>query len=199
MIPPVDPQSSAQLLAVHLVKPSLASLPGYVDALERGWSPDNIRGKAAADEHLDKIRCNASGFVEGLYDPEGRGAAIKIPDGSIVPRIPGYVRWVWDGEFCGSIGIRWQPGTAELPPHVLGHIGYAIVPWKENRGLATKALSLLLVEARPLGLPYVDLTTTPDNLASQRVIVANGGQLMERFEKPAAYGGGATLRYRITL
>jgi hypothetical protein len=25
-------------------------LSGYIDALQRGWSPNNLRGKAAADE-----------------------------------------------------------------------------------------------------------------------------------------------------
>jgi predicted acetyltransferase len=42
---------------------------------------------------------------------------------------------MWDGEFCGSIGLRWLPGTEELPPHCLGHIGYAVVPWKRRLGL----------------------------------------------------------------
>ena len=26
-----------------------------------------------------------------------------MPDGSFVPRLPGYRRWLWDGKFCGSI------------------------------------------------------------------------------------------------
>ena len=46
---------------------------------------------------------------------------------------------------------------------------------------------------------FVELTTEPENLASQRVIERNGGQLVERFEKAPAYGGGTSLRYRITL
>jgi len=41
---------------------------------------------------------------------------------------------MWDDEFAGSIGFRWQPGTSALPPHCLGHIGYAVVPWKQGRG-----------------------------------------------------------------
>ena len=31
-----------------LVWPAAGYLPGYVDALERGWSPDNVRGAEAA-------------------------------------------------------------------------------------------------------------------------------------------------------
>ncbi len=48
-------------------------------------------------------------------------------------------------------------------------------------------------------LPFVELTTDPDNVASQKVIVANGGVLVERFRKPQAFGGREGLRYRIAL
>lgn len=184
---------------MRLVQPSIAHLQGYIAALRAGWSPDNIRGQAAADEHLAKIKEDASAFVEGLHDPEGKGAPINMPDGSTVPRLPGYVRWIWDGDFCGTIGLRWVPGTEDLPPYCLGHIGYAVVPWKQGRGLATKALRQILPDARAIGLAYVEITTTPDNLASQYVVLANGGRLIEQFQKPDYYGGGDTLRFRITL
>lgn len=49
------------------------------------------------------------------------------------------------------------------------------------------------------GLPFVDLTTDPDERASQPVIEVNGGVLVDTFEKPAAYGGAVGLRYRIQL
>ena len=181
-----------------LVKPSLAELPSYVAALEQGWSPDNMR-QAVAPEHLEKIAADASGFLAGLDDPDARGDSIQLPDGSTIPRLPGIIRWIWDGEFCGSIGLRWQPGTAALPPHVLGHMGYSVVPWKQRRGYGTQALALLLPEARNQGLAYVELTTDPANLASQRVILACGGRLVEHFRKPAAFGGAEGLRFRIEL
>ncbi|TIP32876.1 MAG: GNAT family N-acetyltransferase, partial [Mesorhizobium sp.] len=96
-------------------------------------------------------------------------------------------------------GLRWQRGTSALPPHVLGHIGYAVVPWKEGRGYATEALRLMLGEARAVGLDHVEITTDLDNLASQKVILANGGILIGRFAKVAAYGGAESLKYRIDL
>jgi predicted acetyltransferase len=58
---------------------------------------------------------------------------------------------------------------------------------------------LLLPHASAEGLPYVELTTDADNIASQRVIEANGGTVVERFFKPAVYGGTESLRYRILL
>jgi predicted acetyltransferase len=184
---------------VRLVRPEQAHLSSYVEALRRGWSPDNVRGAAAADEQLAWIARDPDGFLASLDDPEARGAPVTLPDGSTVQRLPGITRWIWTDEFCGSIGFRWQPGTAALPPYVLGHIGFAIVPWQRRQGLATRALALMLDEARQRGLPAVEITTTPDNLASQRVIEANGGILLERFEKDAAYGGGEALRFRVTL
>jgi predicted acetyltransferase len=106
---------------------------------------------------------------------------------------------MWDGEFCGTIGFRWRPGTETLPPTCLGHIGYAVVPWKRGRGYATRALRLLLPEAKAEGLRYVEITTEPDNPASMRVIEKNGGILVEAFTKVSELGGGAGLRYRIEL
>lgn len=82
---------------------------------------------------------------------------------------------------------------------MLGHVGYAIVPWKEGNGYATQALALLLPMALNVGLSYIDLTTDPENIPSQKVILKNGGRLTERFQKPEAYGGGEGLRFRIWL
>lgn len=130
---------------------------------------------------------------------EAKGPAITLPNGSTVPRLPGYSMWMWDGQFCGSVGFRWQPGTTELPPYCLGHVGYSVVPWKRRRGYATRALHLLLPHARAEGLAHIELTTDVDNVASRRVIEANGGVLVERFHKPQGHGGAESLRFRIAL
>jgi predicted acetyltransferase len=184
---------------LQLLVPALPQLDAYADALRRGWSPDNVRLQEAAREELELIAEDRADFVAMLDDREARGGPITLPDGSQVPRLPGYRRWMWDGEFCGSIGFRWQPGTAALPPHCLGHIGYAVVPWMRRRGYATRALALLLPEARKEGLDYVELTTDVDNLPSQKVITANGGALVKRFRKEPAYGEVEALLFRIPL
>jgi predicted acetyltransferase len=185
---------------MQLVVPSLDRLDHYAAALRRGgfWS-DNIRREDSAREELAKIAADPAAFVASLDDREGRGGPITLADGSRIERLPGYRRWMWDGEFCGQIGFRWQPGSSALPAHVLGHIGYAVAPWKRRRGYATRALALLLPQARKEGLSYVELTTDPDNEPSQKVIVSNGGTMIERFEKPEAHGGGEALRWRIVL
>ena len=182
----------------ELVWPAANYLSAYVDALRRGWSPDNLRPERASED-LARIADDPEHFLAAQVDKEAKGAAITLPDGSTVPRLPGFVLWMWDGEFCGSIGFRWQPGTTELPPYCLGHVGYSVVPWKRRRGYATRALQQLLPHARAEGLAHIDLTTTADNIASQRVIEANGGMFVERFHAPEAHGHREGLRFRIVL
>jgi predicted acetyltransferase len=184
---------------VRLLKPTLEMLPSYEAALRRGWSPDNVRGLAAAQEQLRTIEADPQAFVAGREDREGKGPPIRMPDGTERPRLPGYFRWLWDGEFAGSLGFRWRPGTSDLPPWVYGHIGYAVPPWKRGRGYATRALSLILPQARAEGLTQVFLTTDVDNYASQKTILANGGELVGTFVVEGDEHAGEKLRYRITL
>ena len=183
---------------MQLVWPGPKYLRSYCDALAQGWSPNNLRAQVAQEE-LAAIRANPDAYFAQIVNLSGGGTPVKLPDGSTVPRMPGYRKWMWDGEFCGSIQFRWLEGATALPPYCLGHIGYGVVPWKRGRGYATRALALMLREARARGLPFVEITTQPDNLASQKVILANGGVLVERFEKLAYLGGGPEVRFRIAL
>ncbi|MQY41587.1 GNAT family N-acetyltransferase [Epibacterium sp. SM1969] len=182
---------------MRLVKPSVDHVSAYIEALERGWSPDNLRPEAAL-EQLQKISENALKFVANLDDPSARAGPITLPDGSKVPRLPSIRRWIWSDGFCGHISLRWQPGTEELPPTCAGHIGYSVVPWRQGEGLATAALCAILQEAKPVGLKYVAATTRPDNLASIRVIEKAGGQLMKSYNANKALGGHETLEFRIS-
>lgn len=178
--------------------PTIELLDSYADALRRGWSPDTVRAEVGV-EQLTALEADGDRFLASMVDREAAGPPIPLPDGSLGRRLPGVTKWMWDGEFCGSIGLRWEPGTADLPSHVLGHIGYSVVPWKRRLGYATSALAQMLDEAVEEGLPHVILTTDVGNVASQRVIEANGGVALGTFTKDAAYGATCGLRYRIDL
>ena len=52
---------------MHLVWPSREYLPGYVAALQRGWSPDNMRQEAGSEE-LARIAGNAEAFLASAGD-----------------------------------------------------------------------------------------------------------------------------------
>ena len=184
---------------MDVVTPAIEHLSSYAKALERDWSPDTGRPAAARDER-DRIAVDPTAFLAELTDPDGHAPPVVLPDGSVVPRLPSYRWWLWDGEFAGSVALRWQPGTTALPPYCLGHIGYSVVPWRRRRGYATYALGQILPRAAHITrLPFVELTTNADNLASRRVIERNGGELVEHFVKPPSHGGGDALRFRIQL
>src|ERR1044072_5385015 len=125
---------------MHLVRPGPEYLASYVAALERGWSADNERGLEATREELSRIESDAAAFLASMEDREAKGPPLTLPDGSAAKRRPSVRRWLWDGEFCGSIGLRWQPGTTALPLYFLGHIGYAAGPWEQRLGDAKASL-----------------------------------------------------------
>src|SRR5205823_659649 len=102
-------------------------------------------------EQLAYIARDPAGFLASQVDRDAKAGPIVLPDGSRFERLPGYRRWMWDGEFCGFIGFRWQRGSNALPSHVLGHIGFGVVPWKRRLGYASAALRMLLPDARAEG------------------------------------------------
>jgi predicted acetyltransferase len=182
---------------VGFAEPQNAMLDSFVDALKRGWSPHSEVD--VSRQLLDEIKTDANGYLVKVSDKRPAGGTRTLDDGRVVPLLPQRIRWIWDGDFCGQINLRWQPGTSELPEYVLGHVGYAVVPWKRGHGLARKALRHMLAEARDVGLLHIDACTTTDNIASQRVIESNGGILQEQFHSHMFDATVERLRYRIEL
>lgn len=181
-----------------LMIPNRDRLPDYVDALKRGWSPDNLRAEVAI-EQIEEIARDAEGFLARQEDRAALGRPVTLSDGSKAARLPSFRRWIWRDGFAGSIGLRWAPGTEALPPHCLGHIGYAVVPWRRREGLATAAVTALLPEAKAIGLRHVEISTDPDNTASIGVAKRAGAVLQGRGRHIDALGAGEALLFRITL
>lgn len=183
---------------MELVRPEMKYFESFVDGIRRAAFLDDSFFQYEARE-LEKIAADPEGFVQKQQSIDGGGEPVVLQDGSTVPRLPNINRWMWDGEICGRIQLRWAEGTTDLPPYCLGHIGYGVFPWKRQRGYASEALKQILPEARGLGLSFVELTTDIGNVISQRVILTNGGIEVEKFVKPQSSGGGEAIKFRIVL
>lgn len=104
---------------------------------------------------------------------------------------PGFVPmttlWWADGEhFLGRLAIRHRltPALEKLG----GHIGYDVRPGARRQGHATAMLAAALPIARSLGIsPAALVMCDTTNTASQRVIEANGGQLLDVTEHKRRY------------
>lgn len=180
-----------------LVRPGREHLPDYIAALKRGWSPNTTRD--VSGQELAEIEADPAAFLAALDDPEAKASDVQLPDGTTVKRLPSFRRFIWDGEFCGIVNLRWQNGTTALPAYCLGHVGYAVVPWKQRRGYATGALAAILPEARKIGLTHLEISTDAENEPSQKVIFNNGGTLLREFQKPKTYAAGTGRLYKIEL
>ena len=83
-----------------------------------------------------------------------------------------YVR-ACDGKIVGMIQIRHY--LNEMLEKYAGHIGYSVCPSERRRGYATRMLSAALDKCREMGLRRVMISCRPDNEASRRTILRNGG------------------------
>lgn len=183
---------------MELVRPEMRYYKSFVEGIRRAaLVSDSFFQYEARD--LAKISADPEGFIRKQQSIDGGGEPVVLPDGSTVPRLPNINRWMWDGEICGRIQLRWAEGTTDLPPYCLGHIGYGVFPWKRQRGYASEALRQILPVAKELGLAFVELTTDVDNVISQKVISTNGGIEVEKFIKPQSSGGGDAIKFRIAL
>ncbi len=186
---------------ISLQVPDKSLLDAYQAALRSGWSPNTTRN--VAPQQLAAIAADPDAFLTEIRGGPGR---IRLPDGREVDRIPGPTRWIFaedrpERPFVGSINLRWQEKDGRpilaLPEHVLGHIGYTILPAFAGHGYATAALAGMLAVARQAGLPEITITCDATNLASRRIIEKNGGRLIETFVAPL-YGPDQRLRFLVS-
>jgi predicted acetyltransferase len=139
---------------------------------------------AAADEFHREDRATEVDLDE-FVDP-GRFAAyvgrLLADARPQTPRRPGWVActhlWLVDGpEYLGRLSIR--HALTDRLHDIRGHIGYEVRPTARRRGHATRMLAMGLPVAASLGIDPALITCDVDNIASRRVIEANGGRLEE--------------------
>jgi predicted acetyltransferase len=87
------------------------------------------------------------------------------------------------GEIVGIIDLRHRLNDFLKD---LGHCGYSVRPSQRQKGYARQMLARVLEEARRAGLPEICISVERANLASVRVIEANGGALRRSFTHQGA-------------
>lgn len=102
-----------------------------------------------------------------------------------------------DGERVGSLQLRHRPShSSHFPPAMASHVWYEVAEAHRKKGHGTELLKLGLAEARSLGLRTLWLTCLVDNVASRKIIEANGGVLIRQ---AATTDGKSILKYEIHL
>ncbi len=97
---------------------------------------------------------------------------IDLPD----DLVPNTTLWlVEDDEIVGVSSLRHQ--LTDRLKLVGGHIGFGVRPSAQGRGIAKELLKRTLYRAKDLGLTEVIVICLKNNIASSRVIRANGGHL----------------------
>jgi predicted acetyltransferase len=158
-----------------------------------------------------------SSFVEAMaeFSAEGRGGADdntmvggEIRDGgwqtapgfadfvamlhadAVAPRRAGWVActtWWWceGSTYLGRIALRHE--LTERLRKIGGHVGYDVRPTARRQGHATAMLAAVLPHARRMDIEALLVTCDADNVASRRVIEANGGTLADESDGNLRY------------
>jgi predicted acetyltransferase len=149
-----------------------------------------VRLEPASRQHLDAfLECAADYRATGedrydaaLADPEAyvRWVADMEHEETCPPGlVPQTTYWAMDDDLRVLACSRLRHGLSPALCREGGHIGYDVRPSARRRGVGTRLLALTVAKARHLGLSRVLLTCDDDNLASARIILANGGAEIE--------------------
>lgn len=138
-------------------------------AMAREFDGDHIDGSGMMRLSVAEL-IRPEAFVAWIADLEAQERGVGVPTGLVA----GSLRWICeDDQVLGTIHLRHTLNEFLLAEG--GHVGYAVRPTARRRGVATRALALMLEECRALGVDPVLVTCDITNEPSARTIEANGG------------------------
>ena len=170
---------------LHLSTPDTAFKNSYLEAAQEFESAGEW-----SKEKLEKLENGFEAWIQKLKD---NASGKDVEEGYV----PSSAFWLVEGDkYIGDVRIRHT--LTERLKKIGGNIGYTIRPSERGKGYATQMLKMALQKAAELDLDEVLLTCDEDNVASRKVIEANGGELLESNvkidESPVPIR-----RYKITL
>ncbi|MBU1445668.1 GNAT family N-acetyltransferase [Patescibacteria group bacterium] len=150
----------------ELVKPSHVYKKSFVEALHEEGAQQLFPRYWVAninkdyDEFLKKVEDYARG--ENLFEDCPQEHTFFLVENS---------------DYIGRVSIR--ESLTEKFKYYGGHIGYDIRPSKRGLGYGNEILKLALGKAKELGLSKVMVTCKSENVASRKIIINCGGELVD--------------------
>ena len=167
--------------------PTLDAFDSYIEALQEGYYM-GIQPKADA-ALIAMAKSGPKAHLESLN--EQKTGRFTTPDGNEFEFVPHELLWLMKGpEFIGSLSFRLY--LSEYLTNFGGHIGYGIRPKYQGQGFGKLILALAKKRAVQHGIDRLRLTCSPDNPASEKVILQNGGIHEDTVEN--IYGTGRTAK-----
>jgi len=143
---------------------------------------------------LQEIQSNENGFmnaVKGMpYENflQWLKKSTEFSDGKNLPdgHVPQTIFWLYnDAKPIGIGKIRHYLNEALKESG--GHVGYAIASSYRGQGYGNEILRLLLIECKNMGIDEVLVDPTKNNESSNKVILFNGGKLIEETDSANKY------------
>lgn len=169
-------------MAASLVLASPRYQKSFVEALREGFRRGI--GLVKTPDEIEGIDRDFEAFVARITNKTGM---VILPNGERVPKVRFDIYWLVDGEtFIGEASIRYELNAWLIESG--GHVGYGIRPSFERQGYGKLILKLALEKCRDYGTGPVLVTCNEHNIASAKIIEANGGVLEDMRDDPTREG-----------
>ncbi len=150
---------------IKLEEPSVELFPAYREFVLEMLA----RGETVWNPYTPSENENPAEFVERI---------LRRKENPEPPLVAETVYWpIFDGSVVGRISLRHT--LNDNLRKMGGHIGYEVRPSFRRRGFATEMLRQILLTPKAREIGDLMLTCAPDNIASNRTILANGGILTQ--------------------